>query len=57
MQKVCDVLEKLLADGAVEKYAIGGATGALLCWATSESTGIAPGCMCGWLCRRRPFGA
>jgi hypothetical protein len=28
MQKVCDVLEKLLADGVIEKYAIGGATAA-----------------------------
>ena len=28
MQKVCDVLEQLLTDGVVEKYAIGGATAA-----------------------------
>jgi len=28
MQKVCDVLEKLLACGAIQKYAIGGATAA-----------------------------
>jgi hypothetical protein len=28
MQKVCDVLEQLLADGVIQKYAIGGATAA-----------------------------
>ena len=28
MQKVCDVLEKLLACGVIQKYAIGGATAA-----------------------------
>ena len=28
MQKVCDVLEQLLAEGGIQKYAIGGATAA-----------------------------
>jgi hypothetical protein len=28
MQKVCDVLEQLLAEGVIQKYAIGGATAA-----------------------------
>ena len=28
MQKVCDVLEKVLTEGVVGKYAIGGATAA-----------------------------
>jgi hypothetical protein len=28
MQKICDVLEQLLAEGCIQKYAIGGATAA-----------------------------